>query len=260
MKKYTRKHYNKKLVAFGLCLFMGIGITSTGFAAWVMSRDAEEQATDGVNVAIIEDASVSITLWKLDKDGNIVTDSQTNGRVALVKEDGKPYALEDDFSFDAKADDNEGRLRASQGSLEDLKVTVKGTLDSKGVDYDLTAKLTLPDNIQNAITEGYIRLKTTVDGEDYRSGASVDVDATNGDFTVVLEFEWGEKFNYMNPCEYYDVDPIGIAVSDKDMEAQMLAFRKVITGYTDDNDALKTTYTGSFTLTLSATPSVEETA
>ena len=269
MKKYTRKHYNKKLIAFGLSLFMGIGITSTGFAAWVMSRDAQEEASDGVNVAIIEDASVEITLWQLDENGNIVKDEETGASVALVKEQGKPYALNDNFSFDAKADDNEGRLRASAGSVEDLKVTIKGTLDTHGVDYDLTATLTLPDTIKAAITAGYLKLKETVDGGDYLTGANVTVDETTGDFTVVLEFEWGDFFKNENPSVYYDTsypestaeNPLGKAISDEEMEKQMTEFRKAITGYDDDagtldNETLKKTYTGSFTLKLSATPSV----
>lgn len=251
MKKYTRKHYNKKLIAFGLSLFMGIGITSTGFAAWVMSRDAEEQATDGVNVAIIEDASVEITLWKWVTSG----EGETPTRVVLTeRNENDKLILDDDFSFDSIKGDK-GRLRADENANEDLIVTVNGTVVTNGVGYDLTATLELPENIQAAIEKGYISLKGN-----YLTGEKVNlvtVNENNSDFTIVLEFEWGKYFNNMNPCLYYDKDPTGMAVSNTDMEAQMLEFRKTMLGLTDSDDSLKT-YAGDFTLTLSATPSVVE--
>ena len=126
MRKYTRKHYNKKLVALGLSAFMGIGLTSTGFAAWVMSKDAELSTEGGVNVAVIEDASVKINL--------------TEGTYDTVNSTIK---LKDNFVFDSKSDDVSGRIRAKAGQTgEDLRVTVTGKVDTDDVAYDLTAKIT----------------------------------------------------------------------------------------------------------------------
>ena len=35
--KLTRKHYNRKILSFGLVLFLAVALLSTGFAAWIMS-------------------------------------------------------------------------------------------------------------------------------------------------------------------------------------------------------------------------------
>ena len=145
MKRYTRKHYNKKLVALGLSAFMGIGLTSTGFAAWVMSKDAELTPEGNVNVSIIQDASVEITL--------------TDGSYEYAN---SVYTMKDNFYFDSKNDDFEGRIRATKNQLtsEDLQVTVSGRVVGAEVVYDLTAKVELPATISNAITAGYLAWDT----------------------------------------------------------------------------------------------------
>ena len=101
MKKYTRRHYNKKLLALGLSAFMGIGLISTGFAAWVMSKDENVEANGNVNVAVMKDSSISLKLW----------DPTDIGTTELTKDADGKYQLTDTFSFDAEKNDNAGRMR-----------------------------------------------------------------------------------------------------------------------------------------------------
>lgn len=39
MAKLTRNSYKRKIILFGVIVFMSIALISTGFAAWVMSQE-----------------------------------------------------------------------------------------------------------------------------------------------------------------------------------------------------------------------------
>ena len=139
MKKYTRRHYNKKLLALGLSAFMGIGLISTGFAAWVMSKDADESVSTGINVSTITDSSANIVL-----DSTIYTLS------------GDTKQLNTNFSFDAPNDDRVGRLYSDGKGGENLVVTISGRLYATEA-YTLSVQLKdLPNGVKNAIQEGYL--------------------------------------------------------------------------------------------------------
>lgn len=276
MKRYTRKHYNKKLVALGLAAFMGIGLTSTGFAAWVMSQNAKEDVQGSVNVSTMTDASVSIKIYQSDnlgaiwqKDGADATHSGINSgyigtesrnlaeltnagysRKPYEKNDNK-YLITDNFVFDAAVGDKEGRLRVSEepGAGEDLEVKIFGTLEEKsGVDYTLTAAVTIPESIQAAIDANYLIQNTTT--IEYST-----VTGYENDFVVTISFSWGTAFGGENPSLYYDKDETVKTVSDGEMKTQMEEFWKTITGKTFDWSADEPmTYQGNFNVALSATP------
>ena len=265
MRKFTRRHYNKKLIAFGLCCFMGIGLTSTGFAAWVMSRDAQKEAESGVNVSVMKDASVDITLWELLDNGDIATNE--SGNPVEMTKDGEKYKLSDNFSFDADPSDNFGRIRGTTDSVEDLKVTVKGSLgaSAENVAYTLTAKLTLPTAIKNAIDKNYIAL--TEESKAYFSDNGGIVNVVDGAFTIVIEFNWGSAFKNVNPSIYFDTTyddsttetPFGTDVSDEKMEEIMNDFHSTLVNgldvkYDTENPETAISYSGIFNLILSATP------
>lgn len=274
MKRYTRKHYNKKLVALGLAAFMGIGLTSTGFAAWVMSQNAKEEVSGNVNVSTMTDASVSIKIYQSDnlgaiwqKDGADATHSGINSgyigtesrnlaelttagysRKELTKTDNK-YKTTDNFVFDAAVGDKEGRLRVSEepGAGEDLEVKIFGTLEEKsGVDYTLTAAVEIPASIHNAILEGYLKTDMTMvkekkEGETLISAtyeiADIEYSTVTGyenDFVVTISFTWGTAFGGVNPSLYYDEHQTGKEVSDAQMKTDMGTFWNTITGKTFD--------------------------
>ena len=52
--KITKGHYNRKLLTFGVMLFLAIALISTGFAAWIMSSGAEKGFEDeNISVGVI---------------------------------------------------------------------------------------------------------------------------------------------------------------------------------------------------------------
>ena len=240
MKKFTRRFYNKKLVALGLSSFMGIGLTSTGFAAWVMSKDVNEKPEGNVSVAIVTDASATIDLTgSATKDGNL-------------------WTFNDALVFDADPLDAEGRMSYQKApdtttNGEDLTMTFSGVLTST-VPYDLTAKLELPAGIVAAMEAGYIQW---ADGSvDYTGTAKTVELGEGGTFTVTITFAWGAKFNNVNPCYYYDSEEAE-DITDAKMNEEMLEFFKVICGLEETPESLDglAEFNGKFKVTLTASPS-----
>lgn len=253
MKKYTRRHYNKKLLALGLSAFMGIGLISTGFAAWVMSKDENVEANGNVNVAVMKDSSISLTLW----------DPTDIGTKELTKDADGKYQLTDTFSFDAEKDDNTGRMRyeGAENGGEDLTVTIYGTIEKKDIDYSLKAELILPETVDAAISAGYLKIS-----DETQAMLNDEIELNpDGSFTIVIKLEWGDFFNGKNPSIYYDEvcdgstdeEPLGDAISDDKMQEQMLTFWKVLTGKDDieniSNIPSDYTFDGKMTVKLTAT-------
>ncbi len=233
MKKLTRKHFSRKFVAIGLSAFLGIGLVSTGFAAWVMSSNASNETESNVTVATLSDVSLSFEDVTIVDDASIV--------------------------FGAKKDDRSGRLVSDGNEDECLSITVSFTLENADILGQLTAKFELPASIQAAVNQGYLVApeSATTDGiviynptTSVKSNAlTVTPQADNTiDFEYVISFTWGEKFGNMNPSEYYDEHADGKAVSDSDMGTQMTAFRTLIAGNADNTVA-----TIGYTFTLTAT-------
>ena len=242
MKKFTRKFYNKKLVALGLSAFMGIGLISTGFAAWVMSKDANTTPSGNVNVAVITDSSAQIVLT-----GDVTGDVNSG------------WTLNDAFSFDAPTNDNQGRIRfGGAGKGEDLEVTITGQLTgNEGVDYDLIAQLVeYPQAIKDAIQQEYLEWYS--EDTNYTTAKPLSMDA-QGNFSMTIRFKWGAKFGWMNPSKYYDEHEDGKKILDDVMNAELQAFHKVISaGLTaKQGDETIENYSGVFKVTLTATPTVE---
>ena len=251
MKKFTRRHYNKKLLALGMSAFMGVGLVSTGFAAWVMSKEADEEASGNVTISTITDQSASIVL-----DSTIYTTS------------GDTKILKTAISFNADAKDDEGRLyySAEQGDTpENLSITVSGRLYTE-LDYELTAELKLPKGILDAIQAGYIAWKngnyafTTEVVPDGGSEAkqeattvviesepgSTDEKGTYRTFSFDIGFTWGEVFGGVNPSMYYD--NAGSEISSEEMQETLQDFWSMITGKSDASSA----QTLGFTVVLKA--------
>ena len=262
MKKYTRRHYNKKLLALGLSAFMGIGLISTGFAAWVMSKDEQVESNGNVNVAIMKDSSINIKLWALNSDGSIKKDGDNN--VELGKDTDNKYILTDTFNFDADINDKTGRLRYEGDATggEDLIVTIKGSIEETGIPYALKAELVLPESIQNAINQGYLKLSPATE-ELLKPNTRIDVEA-DGSFTVVIELAWGDKFQGDNPSIYYDEvypestteNPLGQDIDNTTMQEEMTAFWYCLTGEdatSNNHMSQEYSFNGQFTIKLIAT-------
>ena len=280
MRKFTRRHYNKKLIALGLSAFMGVGLTSTGFAAWVMSKDTEQPATGGVSVSTMTDVSASFTLFDSDNNGlicncencqnersnltfsDVIQNKNGHAFSNLTPETDNSYTLKDSFSFDALTTDVTGRLRwsGSEGEGEDLSVSVYGRIDgATEVEYVVGADIDLPASIQAAIDARYLTGPVV-------NVTPLDIEGYENYFTVSISLGWGDKFKGINPCEYYDAHyddstedaPLGEDVSNEKMEEEMEAFLAILhDGLTAsdevDSEGKPVSFAGTFNIILSAT-------
>ncbi len=267
MKKYTRRHYNKKLLALGLSAFMGIGLTSTGFAAWVMSKETEKEASTGINVSTITDSSANIVL-----DASIIKDE--NDQISILNQE---------FSFDAADGDLSGRLRGDGQQSENLKISIKGEVaGDSAITYGLSVKLRLTDGIKKALQAGYIAwggiyqfTNQQISGSNVEEHYEVDVDIplTDGEFDFDIEFAWGSQFYGMNPSEYFDYDfstdndnlydgdynpekgKLGKDIEGDEMERIMKDFWFMITGKNSETEAeaFKTAFNDNIKIILTAT-------
>ncbi len=264
MRKLTRRSYNRKLIVFGLAIFLAFGMISTGFAAWLISSAAEKEANGPVEVDKIVDESFELKINELD-DNKIWT-----GKL---------------ISLDAKKEDAEGRVQfkanGDNDAGEQLELTLSGTVtniaalgaqpNSNNANM-LKIEVALPDTLKAAITKGYLTVKYTV-GD---NGSATDIPSDNtiwvapvatengaGAFAVTLKFAWGTAFKNVNPCEYFDTDyadstaetPLGKAITDAAMKEQLAAFRATLIGANaEDADVFTKTYSGiiKFTVTASA--------
>lgn len=259
MRKLTRRSYNRKLIVFGLAIFLAFGMISTGFAAWLISSAATKDADAPVEVDKIVDESFELTINQLDDAGK------------WKAEAGK-------ISFDAKKEDTTGRVQfqanGDNDAGEQLELTLSGKVtnvaalgkqpngNNEGV---LKIEITLPDSLKNAITEKYLTVSYTVGATGSVTTLTsntlwVKPDASTGEFSITLKFGWGEKFNGKNPCEYYDLDETGKAITDAAMKEQLAAFRAILVEATEGEDALAKPYSGTIKFTVTAAASYGEAA
>ena len=249
---------------FGLSIFMAIALSATGFAAWVISNDAENAQNGQVTVGAISDKAIEMSEPQF-----------VNGIKNFVFEPNKA----DIDNPDTKEVNEGGRLQWD-GSLdgdsnpincENLSVTFETEIKN----YTAVKDLYLEFNIKNpktqgilkAIKDGYIKapswlvlefseetytitssttaIKIVTDGtingtevsgsngakyEKVMAGKTVwtlERDFTSNKATLVftIEFEWGSKFAGMNPGYYYDVHESGSQVNLASMRNTLHAFK-----------------------------------
>ena len=65
MAKLTRNSYKRKIILFGVIVFMSIALISTGFAAWVMSQEKKASTNGNVTVGAVTEGNIEITLDEL---------------------------------------------------------------------------------------------------------------------------------------------------------------------------------------------------
>ena len=228
MAKLTKKSYQRKAMVMGGIIFASCALFATGFAAFVVSSSASYGIGGKVNVGTISDKSITFTDVKLSAPN---------------------------FSFDAKKDDNSGRVRWDGTNSENLETTVTGKFSPSDYVNEFTVELRLGnwDNsnkdvavndaaetrIKNAIDAGYIvapacyqhPVKLSFPGED--ANAKITVAENVASFTYKIAFQWGEHFNHMNPSEFYDQTGIASSYPDegeKSYRNDLNKFYKTMTG------------------------------
>lgn len=177
MAKLTRNSYKRKIILFGVIVFMSIALISTGFAAWVMSQEKKQSTSGNVTVGAVTEGNIEVKLDEL-----------------TVK----------DFKFEPKADDKTGRVRNDGTNFESLTVKVSGTIkNTQFLDVNnTTITMTVTDAVKQAAEEGYIILPECVDKEVVLK--LTDSGENEKKFSYDITFKWGSKFGNVNPGEYYD--------------------------------------------------------
>lgn len=175
--KLTKKSYNRRMFALGALLFLSVGLVSTGFAAFVMSKGATN-----------------------NQDGHIQVGTITDGAVKFDEVNFKDNV--DTIVFEAAKDDNDDEVKWDGTNYENLSVTLEGSVSPATYVQGVTISISSTnEGIKNAADEGFIVLP-----ECY--GAAKNVPLTdNGDkkdFSYEIEFGWGEKFGFKNPSLYLD--------------------------------------------------------
>lgn len=177
MAKLTRNSYKRKIILFGVIVFMSIALISTGFAAWVMSQEKKQSTSGNVTVGAVTEGNIEVILDEL-----------------TVK----------DFKFEPKESDTTGRVRNDNTNFESLTVTVTGTIKNTQFLKEATIKMNVKDAVKQAETAGYIILPECANSEVV---LTLTESGTNEKkFSYDITFKWGSKFGGENPGEYYDSD------------------------------------------------------
>lgn len=261
MAKLTRNSYKRKVILFGVLIFVSIALISTGFAAWVMSTNSKKDVDPG-NISV-----------------GTVTDSSLTFNEVLISNK--------DIYFEPAADDYSGRVRLGSGEdvhAESLKTTVTGNVTPKAYLGELKVYLVVTQGVYNALTaSNYITLETAngakMSTEDLQkllvvgtmnagkieyssaalegkglvlyssnqpesvfSNANYSVDKSDPDkvsFTINVNFGWGSTFGGVNPSKYYDEEAAGIAISDNMVKKTLEDFRAELYGYKDEFDGVE---------------------
>ena len=206
MARLTRNSYKRKIILFAVFVFISIALISTGFAAWVMSNDADVNASGNVSVGVVADSSLGIEFNETEIKGFT-------------------------FQFEPAEGDLTGRVRLDKETnlSEKLSLEVKGKITNPDILDSLTIQIELPEGVKDAIDANYIVAPACANG-----AVEVEVDPTTGEFSYVVEFKWGTHFNEMNPSLYYDMDSDGKEVPNDEVKTTLENLRAYVYGYYDD--------------------------
>lgn len=211
MARLTKNSYKRKIILFGVLVFMSIALISTGFAAWVMSTNAtNDDVTGNVTVGTIKDGNLTIS--------NVVISSDAKS-----------------FKFEPLATDNTGRVRfdTETGESESLKITIKGEVAPIEFLGELKYEIVIPESVKAASDAGYIVLPDSASTAQGTGGTVYSFTPGTGtlEFEFEIEFKWGAKFGEMNPGLYYDDDENGKLVADTEVKQALEDFRAILYGY-----------------------------
>lgn len=207
-KKMTRNSYKRKIIVLGIMIFMSIALVSTGFAAWVISRDAKVENEGNISIGVVQSETMTVTINEADNHS---------------------------FAFEPLEEDTTGRVRNDGTNFERMSFKFTGTVTNTGyLKSDTTGKyvkikldLTGAPGIKAAAEAGYIVLPECAD-----TWVNVYVDndeeTNEATFEYTVEFEWGTAFGGMNPSKYYDEHADGLAVDDLDVEEELDEFRRIM--------------------------------
>ena len=137
--RLTRSSYRRKLIMFGFSIFMSLALTATGFAAWVLSKDAVKDTEGQVQVGAVTEASIEIS-------DIIFTDKDADSNVL------------DTFLIEPLESDTDGRVRNNGVDFEDMDLNIQWTVTNYQLVGDFYVSFKLPEGVYKAIKANYITL------------------------------------------------------------------------------------------------------
>ena len=238
MAKLTKRHYNRKLLAFGLMLFLSVALISTGFAAWVISNGASAEGEGDVTVGVIKDGGLEFT-------------------DIIFKDNAKT------FKFEPAKDDNSGDIKWDEKAPEEYEVTeitFTTTVEPAAFIDELKIKMTVPAGVQAAADQGFLALPAYVGAEvvllsfdentgslvkntEYDDVFSYSVENDILSLTFTIDLDWGSLLSNdgeTNPSEYLDEainEETGEALYSFDEKMDLITeFRRALYNYKDASD------------------------
>lgn len=192
-RKLTRNSFKRKIILFGVVVFMSVAMVATGFAAWIISANATVDANVGVNVGTVTEANVTITLDNVTENEGVFTHNNK-------------------FVFDPVYGDIAGRVKGANtvtdpdATWENLKITISGTIGNAQSLGNVIIDIDFGEKLEAAAAAGYIVLPdsagivvTHTDEDDDDSDGVFE--AT---FTYDIVISWGALFAGINPGYFYD--------------------------------------------------------
>lgn len=236
MAKLTRKSYKRKKVAFAAVVLGGVALVSSGFAAFVLSANADQKNEGGIQVGTVKNGALTMKVYSYDSatskigdeivadatltkeyfsfdadakgttednaDGNGVKDGVVQNNVKYEAEQGrKPENLENTFVIEVTSDTD---------SLKSFSVsmTTKGT---EGFAKPENAGfVVLPDCAADGgitpITDFSVAAAPALTNDTCKieKGTGEGGTGFKWTFTYTVAFKWGKRFNGKNPCYFFD--------------------------------------------------------
>ena len=256
--RLTRSAYRRKLIMAGVSTFASLAMVSSGFAAWVLSKDAAGKVDGNVTVGAVQEANIEIEDLAFVDESTLSAETPTTSKTQY-----------NSFIFEPKADDTTGRVRRSNeqnAQYEDMGVTIAWTIKNYQTVGELTVDLKIPASVKAAIDRNYLELPAglewvTNDLEEpilsegyytarYEIQQNLQGQGTLGtvckyevtesagvktaSFLMTIEFGWGSEFGRMNPGLYFDNDTVGKEVDYETLKATLNEFKATMHGITYD--------------------------
>ena len=253
MARLTKNSYKRKIIVFGLLVFMSIALMSTGFAAWVMSQGDKESQDGNVSVGVVEDGRVALNqvkftpvVWGYNEDYSELVEL-TGNDYELATQDGLNFKFEPLFNDNNGAITWEG-IQDTGINCEILEIKVSGLVTNHHLldDGVLNIELEVSKGVKDCIENQYINIPEgfefkKVDGVEYtnESGKYVLImnvePSSSGLFNFTVKFSWGSAFNNANPAGTTNDNSETTATQLDELKNKIEIFRALLYGYYDNN-------------------------
>ena len=246
-RRLTRNHFKRKLITAGVAIFASLAISTTGFAAWLISTGDEKGLEGNVTVGAVQDASVTIENLEF-KDG-----------IDYISFNGKSDDTADTVLVGGENVHNRVKTTLIEGeNAESLSVQLSCTIKNVRAAKTVEIRYHQPAGVTEAIKAGYLTLPTNLnstiptttedgttvytlkftkgDNNVFTLGTGVTqptgltIDWNTGALTCNITYGWGANFGGMNPGNYYDEDATGKEIVTSTVVEQLKIFKAMCHG------------------------------